>query len=94
MTTRILARIMGIDYGEKRIGIAFSDALGVAAHPWGMLQRDAKIMTRFAELVAEEDITTIVVGMPLTLRGEKGPKAKEVSSSTFMRAGTSVSRHR
>lgn len=78
MSSPVLARILGIDYGEKRVGIAISDALGIAAHPWGMLARDEKLFTSLSELVVSEHITTVVIGMPLTLKGEKGPKAQEV----------------
>jgi len=78
MTIDRLARIVGLDYGEKRIGVALSDALGIAAHPWGMLDHTADWKGQLTDLLTAEGITTVVVGMPLTLRGEKGPKAKEV----------------
>ena len=73
-----LARILGIDYGEKRIGVAMSDPLGILAHPWGMVQRSDEGMDDLRQLIERERIATIVVGMPFTLKGEKGPKAQEV----------------
>jgi len=78
MTDEPLARIMGVDYGEKRIGVALSDPLGIAAHPWGMVPRTEKGLAVLQGLVKEQNVTTVVVGMPFTLKGERGQKAKEV----------------
>ena len=78
MTETRLARVLGIDYGEKRIGIAMSDPLGIVAQPWGMVTRDQKGIESLRSLVESEAIATIVIGMPFTLKGEKGPKAQEV----------------
>lgn len=80
MTQMRLARILGLDYGEKRIGLAMSDPLGIAAHPWGMLPQSEAGLGELRELVQREAITTIIVGMPFTLRGERGPKAREVET--------------
>ncbi len=73
-----LVRILGLDYGEKRIGVAVSDPLGIAAHPWGMVPRSEEGRRKLRALVDERQITTIIMGMPLTLKGERGPKAQEV----------------
>ncbi len=71
-------RVLGIDYGSRRIGLSTSDPLGILATPYGFLQNDATLWTRLKEIVEGESIERIVVGMPLTLRGESGQKAKEV----------------
>ena len=73
-------RILGVDYGERRIGIALSDPLGITAQPWGVVENSARAIASIADLVARELVSTIVVGMPLTLKGEKGGKAHEVDA--------------
>jgi putative Holliday junction resolvase len=73
-------RILAIDYGRVRHGIAVSDALGMASHPLPALQRvsleqdDATL----AALIEERDIKRLVVGLPLNMDGSEGPMAKEV----------------
>jgi putative holliday junction resolvase len=72
-----LSRCLGLDWGTKRIGVAISDDRGVLAvgyaiwpaHDW---------LTKLERAVADESIAYLVIGYPLTLRGEVGPKAKEV----------------
>lgn len=71
--------ILGIDFGEKRTGVARSDELLLMAHPVALIEeknRD-RIVQRLKGLIEEFRITKIVVGLPKTLKGELGPKAKE-----------------
>ncbi|OGU68301.1 MAG: hypothetical protein A3C56_10655 [Ignavibacteria bacterium RIFCSPHIGHO2_02_FULL_56_12] len=76
----VIARIIGIDYGERRIGIALSDPLGITAQPWGVVDNSPQGMGALKDLVMREGVKTAVVGMPLNLRGEKGRKAEEVEA--------------
>ena len=76
--TQRLGRVLGIDYGSRRIGIAISDPMRIVALALEVVQNDDKIVERISALVRERGVETIVVGMPLTLRGEKGQKALEV----------------
>ncbi len=70
-------RALGVDLGERRIGLALSDPSGTLARPWKTIERregDAALVTRFAELVealqAEEDsLAVVVVGHPRRLDG-------------------------
>ena len=66
-----LSRILGLDYGERRIGLALSDPMGIIARPLTIIDRKktADHISRIAEIIAEKKITTIVVGLPLTLKG-------------------------
>ena len=67
-----MSRVLGIDYGERRMGLAVSDPLGIIAKPLGILDRQ-NIPDLFFELrniVEEQDINKIVVGLPLTLKGK------------------------
>ena len=66
-----LSRVLGLDFGERRIGLALSDPLGIIAKPLTIIDRKktADHISRISEIVSERKITSIVVGLPLTLRG-------------------------
>jgi putative Holliday junction resolvase len=71
-------KVMALDYGAARTGVAVSDPTGTIARPLGVVQRaqsDAGL-AELMQLVAEEDIGQVVVGLPLTLRGERGEQAR------------------
>ena len=72
-------RILAIDYGRKRIGLAASDPLGLIAQPIGTLEGSPDDA---ADLIAKEcverDIARIVLGLPLNMDGTEGFMAKEV----------------
>ena len=75
-------RILCIDYGEKRLGMALSDELGITAQPLGKIEAQEK-ETQLAELkkVAEErGVSEVVVGLPLTLEGDVAQAAGRVIS--------------
>ena len=74
METRILA----IDYGLKRIGLALSDPLKIFAYPFKTLSNDNKFFYVLKELVDIQGITEIVVGYPLKENGEKSSSTLEV----------------
>jgi len=71
-------RILGIDYGSARIGIAVSDPLRIIAQSVGTYANKPSVIQSIASLVTAYDVGVIVVGMPYTLKGEKGVKAGEV----------------
>ena len=69
---------MALDYGSARTGVAVSDPTGTIARPLGVVARahsDAGL-AEVRELVAREDGGQVVVGLPLTLRGERGEQAR------------------
>jgi putative transcription antitermination factor YqgF len=72
-------RALALDYGAARTGVAVSDVTGTLARPLGVVERAASEagLDRVAELVAEHEAEVVVVGMPLTLRGEHGAQARE-----------------
>jgi len=70
-------RILGLDYGSRRIGVAVSDPLGVTAQPLPPIRRegDRKDIAILARLVAEIGVTSVVLGLPLLLNGDEAPAA-------------------
>jgi putative Holliday junction resolvase len=75
-------RVLALDYGAARTGVAISDATGTIARPVGVVGRAAARagLARLAELVREHEAELVVVGLPLTLRGERGAQAKETEA--------------
>lgn len=71
-------RLMALDVGEKTVGIAVSDELGIVASPRETLRRDGSELDRLAALVAREEIGEVVVGLPISLNGSLGPAAQQV----------------
>ncbi len=77
-----------MDYGSARTGVAVSDATGTLARPLAVIEQvpsDVRI-EMIAGLVAEAGAEVVVVGLPLTLRGEHGAQAQE--TATFVEALT------
>jgi putative Holliday junction resolvase len=75
-------RALALDYGAARTGVAVSDATGTLARPVGVVERAASEagLDRVVELVAEHEADVVVVGLPLTLRGERGAQAQETEA--------------
>ena len=71
-----MGRILGLDPGTVRVGVAVSDPLGITAQPHSSLEAsDPEIIDRIAELVAGLDVEVVVVGLPISLDGSEGPAA-------------------
>jgi putative pre-16S rRNA nuclease len=72
-------KVMALDYGSARTGVAVSDPTGTLARPFGIVERAATDggLAEVARLVREEDVERVVVGLPLTLRGVRGEQAAE-----------------
>lgn len=75
-------KALALDYGAARTGVAVSDATGTIARPLGVVERAAGPagLDRIAALVAEHEAEIVVVGLPLTLRGEHGAQARETEA--------------
>ena len=69
---------MALDFGSARTGVAVSDATGTLARPVCVVERASTEpgLDRLAALVAEHEAELVVVGLPLTLRGERGEQAR------------------
>ena len=72
-------RILGIDYGEARVGIAITDQLNITVQGLETIQRngsDKVILRRLDEIFEKYEVDTIVVGMPLNMNGTMSERAK------------------
>ena len=72
-------RILGIDYGEARVGIAVTDELNITAQGLETIQRkgsDKIVLRRLDEIFEKYDVSTIVVGMPLNMNGTISERAE------------------
>jgi len=72
-------KVMALDYGSARTGVAVSDPTGTLARPLGVVEQAATEsgLEELARLVREEDVERVVVGLPLTMRGAHGEQAAE-----------------
>lgn len=71
-----VARVLGLDYGERRIGVAVSDGIGLTAQPIAVIEAGAGFADALGRLVQEYEPEAIVVGLPTSLDGTEGPLAE------------------
>lgn len=74
-------RVMGLDYGSKTVGVALSDELFMTAQPRETIWRDReskirKTLTRIEEIVRDEDVVLIILGLPLNMDDSVGERAE------------------
>ncbi len=74
---RPLRRLMGIDYGERRIGVALSDPFGLFARPYAILSRTTAEadLAALREIADREQVTRVIIGLPTDSQGGIGPQA-------------------
>jgi len=72
-------RILALDYGAARTGVAVCDPTGTLARPVGVVERAGSHvgLQRIAALVVEHEAELVLVGLPLTLKGERGEQVRE-----------------
>ena len=73
-------RILGIDYGDARVGTAITDALGITVQGLETIENDGKdkiVLKRLAEIIEEYEVSTIVIGMPVNMNGTKTERAEK-----------------
>ena len=86
-------KVLALDYGSARTGVAVSDPTGTLARPLEVVENASTPtgLRQLAELVRREEVETIVVGLPVTLRGERGAQAEETDAFvSALRAVTDV----
>jgi putative Holliday junction resolvase len=78
MTWRAMNRILGLDFGRARIGVAISDELQMLAHPLETIPANEEPVSRVAEIVREKQVDHVVAGIPRQMNGQIGTAATEV----------------
>ena len=73
-------RILGIDFGRARIGVAISDELGMLAHPLETIANERAALARIAAIVREKNVDCVVVGVPKMMSGQIGTAAEEAKA--------------
>lgn len=73
-----MARLLGIDYGSQKIGLALSDEAGSMAFPLKIIKSDAHAVAHVRELVDEHAAAGVVIGYSHNLRGEENPIMKKI----------------
>jgi putative Holliday junction resolvase len=73
-----MGRILGIDHGVKRVGLALSDPSHTIARPLRVVAGEAALFQELPRLLRDEEVERIVLGLPLNMDGSIGPKAMEL----------------
>jgi putative Holliday junction resolvase len=86
-------KVVAVDYGSARTGVAVTDPTGTIARPLGVVERasSGSGLERLARLIRDQGAERVVVGLPLTLRGERGAQVRETEAFVeALRAAVSV----
>ena len=75
-----MSRVLGIDYGERRIGLALSDPLGIIAKPLKVIDRKTTpdYKSAIIEIIDEKEVVEIIIGLPITMKGDYSEQTKTV----------------
>ncbi len=73
-------KILGVDYGDRRVGLAVSDDIGLVAHGLGTLENvsQPQLIESMRRVVEAREVEEIVVGLPRNMNGSLGPQARKV----------------
>ena len=77
-------RVLAIDYGEKRVGIALSDPLQIIANPFEVLANDEQLIENINKIINEKDVRKVIMGLPCNLEGKDTIKTREVREFTAL----------
>lgn len=77
-------RLIGIDVGEKRIGVAITDPTNTIAQPLTTIERGDGDIEAICDLARKNDVGEIVVGLPINMNGTRGEMAEKVSAFADM----------
>ena len=77
-----ITRSLGLDVGDKRIGVALSDSLGIIATPFAIIERkdDDRATGEINQILEKNEVGVIVAGLPLSMDGGIGPQASKVKT--------------
>lgn len=71
-------RVLGLDVGDRRVGLALSDPTGFLASPFGFVDRGPSDLSDIVNIAEENEVAEIVVGLPLSMSGDSGTQAGKV----------------
>ena len=72
------SRLLALDYGQKRIGVAISDALGMTAQPKPFIENTSDVINKISELIKDNEISKLYLGLPQHTKGGETKKSEEV----------------
>lgn len=73
-----MQRILGIDYGEKRVGLALSDPMQMIASPYKTIPNNPGLITAIQTIMHENDVACVVVGLPKGMKGQETAQTQNV----------------
>lgn len=73
-------RLMGIDYGDARVGIALTDPLKIIASPHCVLKNDQSLIDKISHIISDSGVEKVIVGWPLNSRGEMTEQTRKINS--------------
>ncbi|RAP39224.1 Holliday junction resolvase RuvX [Candidatus Marinamargulisbacteria bacterium SCGC AAA071-K20] len=73
-----MKRILALDYGQKRVGVALSDPLGITAQSKPYLLNDAQLVKNISLLIQTYSVDQLIIGLPKDQHGGEGKKAAEI----------------
>lgn len=76
MTTQEVGRVLGVDLGQKRVGLAITNPNRSVASPLEVIKRDGQFHSNLRRIVQDWEIVRIVIGLPISLDGSKGQAAQ------------------
>ena len=79
-----MSRVLGIDYGDSRVGLALSDPMKIIAKPFKTLDNNIDLLFNLKTVIDNNDVTQLVVGYPLNMKGEITPQTKKVDDFIFL----------
>jgi putative Holliday junction resolvase len=78
--THLRGRVMALDVGERRVGVAMSDLSQTLATPYTTLHAhpQAVLFQKIQQLIVKEEVVDLVIGLPISLNGQEGPQAQRI----------------
>ena len=75
-----MTRVLGIDYGDVRVGIAISDPLKIISKPLITLTNDENLLENLEKIISEKNVEKIIVGYPIGMKGQKTLQTEKVDN--------------
>ena len=73
-----MGRMLALDHGSRRVGVALGDPTGIFARPLGVLAQGPGFLEELKRLIGEHEVDSVLLGLPVNMDGTLGPKAQEM----------------